>query len=420
MTEVLLVSPIVNDSMRTPCYALGLLSAVLQKCKITTKVHHFEGNYDAFCSLLEAEKPKVICFSAVTINYKNCVKLNRFAKQISNSIVSIIGGHHVTACPEEAIKDGFDYVVRFLGETVLVQLVRGILDGKAENNPIVYSERLIDLDKLPYIDLNIFDSGKFVWRPMGSDGPEFGILVTSFGCVSNCWYCDGHSFWPIWRAMSVERVLKEVEYQLSALNLDMINIADSLVAINMESFVRLAEIATSLNRRGIKYVASFKPNLIARLAKENPSILNKICENLVVAPISADSGSLKLLREYRGGIRPEHIITTVREFEKRGVFTILHLVIGGLGETFDTIEETRKMVYNSGANLAIAQILTPHPGTPLFNWLNERGKITTYDWNQYDQKHLVFEHPNFQAQELEEVLYALNSEFKRELVKIDV
>jgi radical SAM superfamily enzyme YgiQ (UPF0313 family) len=47
-------------------------------------------------------------------------------------------------------------------------------------------------------------------------------------------------------------------------------------------------------------------------------------------------------------------------------------------------------------------LLTPYPGTPLFNRLDREGRILTKDWSRYTRKNVVFEPKNMTKKELEE------------------
>ena len=45
-------------------------------------------------------------------------------------------------------------------------------------------------------------------------------------------------------------------------------------------------------------------------------------------------------------------------------------------------------------------ILTPYPGTPLFNRLDQEGRILTKDWKKYNQVEVVFQPKNMTEKEL--------------------
>ena len=56
-----------------------------------------------------------------------------------------------------------------------------------------------------------------------------------------------------------------------------------------------------------------------------------------------------------------------------------------------------------GVNLVRYAILTPVPGSELYNRLNAEGRIITTDWTKYTQNKAVFQPKNMAPQELEEV-----------------
>ena len=56
-------------------------------------------------------------------------------------------------------------------------------------------------------------------------------------------------------------------------------------------------------------------------------------------------------------------------------------------------------------------ILTPFPGTPLFNRLEKEERILTRDWSKYDHRHVVFKPKHMSAQELFDNTKKLFEEF---------
>ena len=49
-----------------------------------------------------------------------------------------------------------------------------------------------------------------------------------------------------------------------------------------------------------------------------------------------------------------------------------------------------------------ATILTPFPGTPLFDEMDRAGRITDKDWSRYDFKHVVFRPAQMDARTLKD------------------
>ncbi len=56
---------------------------------------------------------------------------------------------------------------------------------------------------------------------------------------------------------------------------------------------------------------------------------------------------------------------------------------------------------NGGVSLPQFSILTPLPGTPVFQKLLEENRIITFDWSKYDMAHVVFNPKKMSVKELE-------------------
>ena len=61
---------------------------------------------------------------------------------------------------------------------------------------------------------------------------------------------------------------------------------------------------------------------------------------------------------------------------------------------------TRDNIKKLGLDSARFAILTPYPGTPLFNKMEKESRITTYDWSKYNRKNVVFKPKNMTVEEL--------------------
>ncbi len=75
-----------------------------------------------------------------------------------------------------------------------------------------------------------------------------------------------------------------------------------------------------------------------------------------------------------------------------------------LGLDYDTKEDIRKAVeFSKKINAYQLQpaVLTPYPGTPLYEQFNEEGRILIKDWQYYDMMNVVFEPKTMTPWELE-------------------
>jgi radical SAM superfamily enzyme YgiQ (UPF0313 family) len=66
----------------------------------------------------------------------------------------------------------------------------------------------------------------------------------------------------------------------------------------------------------------------------------------------------------------------------------------------DIFDATLEALYEWEVDAAEINILTPFPGTPIFDRLKKEGRITTWDWSRYTQVDVVFKPKKMTEQEL--------------------
>ncbi len=67
----------------------------------------------------------------------------------------------------------------------------------------------------------------------------------------------------------------------------------------------------------------------------------------------------------------------------------------------DVFKRTVDWGITNGITTSTYHILTPYPGTNLYNTMIQKDRITTKDWSQYDTRHVVFKSNLLSKQELE-------------------
>jgi len=80
--------------------------------------------------IIRREDPRLLGVSAATYTYKNALKIAKLAKEVDDSIFTVLGGPHVTFKADEALnEEAVDGVVRGEGEYTILDLVRVLLHG---------------------------------------------------------------------------------------------------------------------------------------------------------------------------------------------------------------------------------------------------------------------------------------------------
>ena len=104
----------------------------------------------------------------------------------------------------------------------------------------------------------------------------------------------------------------------------------------------------------------------------------------------------------------EGLLTMAEEEYKKAVENIHSnnmIVVGDFMFGFDTdtkdvFDDTLKQIKKLGVDAADFCILTPFPGTPIYNKLEKEKRILTKDWSQYNLKNPVFKPKNMTLEEL--------------------
>ncbi len=74
-------------------------------------------------------------------------------------------------------------------------------------------------------------------------------------------------------------------------------------------------------------------------------------------------------------------------------------IIGALNEDKQMVEETLRFAKSLNPNTVSFTILTPYPGTDLFEQVKE--KLITFDWRKYDGLHSVIKLEHFKPLQLQ-------------------
>jgi len=184
---------------------------------------------------IEDFKPDFICFSVMTDDYLWTCKIAEFIKK-NKSIPIIFGGVHVTACPEEVIKNKFvDYIVLGEGEEAIVELIENSRKKNIKNVWFKDKGKIIknklrpliqDLDSLPFPDKELF----FKEAPYLKG--EAYYFMTSRGCPFGCSYCFNNYLRRLYkgcnwlRKRSIKNVLEELRQGKEKFNYHLVYFGD--------------------------------------------------------------------------------------------------------------------------------------------------------------------------------------------------
>jgi radical SAM superfamily enzyme YgiQ (UPF0313 family) len=123
----------------------------------------------------------------------------------------------------------------------------------------------------------------------------------------------------------------------------------------------------------------------------------------------------------KGFNRVEDYARIINRVHAHGIAVQAGIVFGFDHDTPAIFEDTLDFLEETGVQNATFNILTPYPGTPLFQRLDAQGRILTRDWRKYNGRtDVVFEPNQMSVDELlvgfryaNQRFYSLSSVVKR-------
>jgi len=101
----------------------------------------------------------------------------------------------------------------------------------------------------------------------------------------------------------------------------------------------------------------------------------------------------------------------IKMFHDHGIMVNPGIVFGFDNDDVSVFERAVDFLTKNQVELAYFNILTPLPGTALFDRYNNAGRIFDRDWSKYDGKHVVFHPSRMTPEQLQEGFYWANHQF---------
>ena len=384
--------------------SLGLLyiSAVLERAGHEVSVGlATKGNIQR---LVEKASPEIVGFSVVTPGYPYTKELIQAVRAENLQTHIVLGGYHPTFCAEEVLKETeTDFVIRGEGENAMLQLVTA-LEGKEKlsgvmnlsyrkGNEITHNKVgvPVDIDTLP------FPSREKVDIPIKE-------ISESRGCPYACTFCSIRSFYGrTWRPRSIENLIDELTYMKEKLGYKQICIQSDNFLVSPK---RVEDICKAIIDSGLDDISYKSTGRIDVMAK-NPSLIDLMAEaGWKSMNFGLESGVQAILDSSHNKqitlIQARKVASKLRDVNIHVGWTF----IIGSGDEYDTeanIQKSINFLLSIPYDAVGLTILTPFPGTPLFQKLQRENRILTYDWSLYDVMHCVYKPNNLSPKRLEEL-----------------
>jgi radical SAM superfamily enzyme YgiQ (UPF0313 family) len=288
----------------------------------------------------------------------------------SHGVHVVLGGYHVTNCPEEAAVNADTIFVGPAEDT----WPRFLSDWQAGRSAERYeTHKLPQLAGQPWPRRDLLKRGAYL---------PYATLFASRGCACQCSFCNVSQHL---RGRRLQRPVREVIAEIEALHTRKVIFLDPYFHGDREYARQLMLALRDLRLRWgcLTCVGVGNDPETLRLMQDSG------CLGVLVGFESLCNLSLQEMS------KPVHDIqgymSAVAGFRDHGMSVLGCFVFGFDHDTPDIFQRTVDFVEQSGMDLARYAVLTPFPGTPLFAQMEAQGRIISRDLQDYDCQHVVFQ-----------------------------
>jgi anaerobic magnesium-protoporphyrin IX monomethyl ester cyclase len=349
---------------------------------------------------IDFKKYDIVGISTDTTRHRQALQLAKKAK--SSGCTVVMGGPHPGYVDEEILlTKRVDFVVHGEGEVTFSELAASLQRDERNfhsiqgisffsNGQLVRTAPrpfIEDLDRLPLparhlVQMDDYQRTKFGGRPITP-------LITSRGCPYQCAFCASSHFWGTKiRMRSVASVLEEIEEIHYRYHFNAVAFVDDTFNLNPK---RVIEICHGIIEKRLD-LWWWCLSRIDLLLRNETMVKEMVKAGAKSVFIGVESSSPRTLEELRKGFHVEDTVQTVEMLKRNGLEIHASYILGGLHDTVKTIHDTIRFAKRLDTNVAQFAILTPYPGTAIYQQVKDRILKWRSPWSFFDMQHLVFRH----------------------------
>jgi len=397
MRKIVLIEPQskedhVYKSVRMPRLGLPLLGAQLKAAGYSVNIYMGTGSSLPWPKILSSD---LVGISTTTSTSREAYRIAGFLRSFHVPVV--LGGIHATYMTEEALQFA-DYVVRGEADLNFVPVVKAIFNGEPldeipgvsywDKGAVVHNPcdpHRVNLDDLPVPDLTLLEDQKTL-RSIP--------VMTSRGCPFNCTFCSvTPMFGRHYRFRSTDKVLNELALYRGR----SVFFCDDNFTANP---ARSKELLQGMISRKIG-LKSWGAQVRVEAARDDELLELMRRAGADIVYIGLESINPATLKRYNKQQTVEDISYGIRRFHQYGLRVHGMFVLGSDSDTVQTIRDTLDFALESKVDTIQFLMLTPLPGTPLFEKLEAEGRLLTRDWQLYDGHHAVFRPAQMSPEQLQ-------------------
>lgn len=370
---------IIASLIRNEGYEIRLVDATVE--------NHSESD---LIDLYRDFSPDIIIHNSTTATFYDDLHAAEIAKGELNKVINVFFGTHVTALPEESLKNkAIDIVIRNEPEYSALETVKAIDSGKGlggvkgisyrKGSEVVSNddrEFVENLDDLPFPARDLLKN-EYYKVPMKNR--PYTIIRTSRGCPFRCTFCTSRLYYGNrWRTRTAKSVIEEIR-EIKKMGINDIFFNSDTFTLRKDFVMDLCRMLKEENLE-IKWFCNSRVDTIDR---EMAKVMKE--SGCWLIAFGVESGNPEILKNVKKGITLGKARETIKMVNNLGIESIVYFIFGLPGETRETIRNTIDFAKECNPTYARFFTAVPFPGTEFYDKLKKEKRIKSYDWSKYDQ-----------------------------------
>ncbi len=400
-----------HDQMLLPPLDLAILAASLQAAGDTVELIDADPlRLDAagvFAALVDVEWHTLIATVSLPTIDEDAAFLSELQKRHPRTM--IIGK---TMVRDQQVletllkKSGADLILHGEADLTIGDIIRGQsrggtawLESEETGSARVFrfdaGELVHDLNQLPVPARDLLPNDRYVYPLLGT---PVATLQTSRGCPYPCgYYCP----YPLvegvkWRSQSPERIAAELKDVVERLRITKIYFRDATFTLNQERITRLCELIIAAGWR-LEWMCETRVDCLG------DELLQKMraagCVGILIGVETGDEEVMQH-RDGKKGLTVPKLAHVRRTAMELGIRLHFLLIVGLPKETRESIVATYDLIQRYKPDTIGVTIITPYPGTPLYEEGTRAGWIDSQQWEDYGGHQAPMHTPNLSREEL--------------------
>lgn len=358
-----------------------------------------QGNGIDIDEIIKKIDPRTDIFGISTMfshewNYnRECIK--KIKKNFPNALI-IAGGEHVTALPEYVLRDcnEIDYISLGEGEETWSEIIDHIKKNESIDNikGLAYlkndkyvrtamRERIKHIDEIPWPDWESFPIEAYLDSAMsfGAGSGRNMPILASRGCPFECTFCSNPLMYGRrYYLRQIDDLIKQIKYYIKRYKITGLQFYDLTAIIRKDWVIDFCK-ALKDNNIDLEWSLPSGTRSEALDLEALKALSSARLKYLVYAP---ESGSSRTLAEIKKKIKLEKMEESIKWAIKQNISVRANLIIGFPKEkrlqVYRTLFQQLKFMF-MGVEEAPIFLFQPYPGTELFQYLIDKGKIILND-----------------------------------------